>query len=213
MIPGTSKLTVKVTDSSTPSPEAATKVLSITVGPGAGATTISGTHQGPLRIGKGVTLITGATINGPLSIPPGAVVSVAGSHINGPVVSNGAKSLSVCGTTIRGSTTVSRSTGFVLIGDAGDDGSPACGPNTISGSLSVTNNTAGVELGANTITGSLELVGNTGSGPDSENAAPEVEANHIRGSFFCSGNAPAPVDDNHPNTATVPPFGQCAGLA
>ncbi len=107
------------------------------------------------------------------------------------------------------------STGFVLIGDAGDDGSPSCGPNNVGGSVSLAHNGAGVELGANTISGSVSLTNNTGSGPDAENAAPEVEANHIGGSMSYTANNSAPTDDHQPNLLTGggTASGQCTGLA
>lgn len=59
-------------------------------------TTVTGNHPGPLRIGPGATLISGASIDGPVVISPGAAVVVTDSHINGPLRSDGAASLSIC---------------------------------------------------------------------------------------------------------------------
>lgn len=178
VVPGTSNFTVKVTDSGNPA-TVATQALSITVG---GCTnTVNRTHNGPLIVRGGITCVTGTTVNGPVVVFPGAVVALTNAHVNGPLVSRGAKSVAVCGSTIRGPVTVSGSSGFVLIGDNGDDGSPACGANTISGSVVLNANRAGLELGGNTISGSVSLARNTGAGPDPENAATEVEANHIGG--------------------------------
>jgi hypothetical protein len=81
---------------------------------------------------------------------------------------------------------VTGSTGFVLIGDAGDDGAPGCGPDTISGPVTLSGNTAGVQLGGNTIHGPVSLTGNSG-GPGTG-----VEANHVSGPLACSGNTPRP---------------------
>ncbi|PZS21162.1 MAG: hypothetical protein DLM54_04755 [Acidimicrobiales bacterium] len=141
------------------------------------------------------------------------VVTIANSHLDAPLASNQAKSLSICGSTLP-SVSVANSTGFVLIGGAKDDGGPAaCGPNVISGNVTLRDNTAGIELGADTISGSVVLTNNTGQRPDSDKAGPEVEANHIGAFLVCSGNTPVPVDDNQPNTVAGRAIGQCAGLA
>jgi hypothetical protein len=100
---------------------------------------------------------------------------------------------------------VTGSTGFVLIGD---DGAPGCGTSTISGPVTLTGNTAGIQLGGNTIHGPVTLTGNSGG-----TAAPGVEANQISGPLACSGNTPAPTDHSQPNTVSGPASGQCAGLA
>ena len=99
-----------------------------------------------------------------------------------------------------------------MIGDAGDDGSPACAGGTINGNVTLTNNTAGVELGGNTINGNVTITGNTGAGLDAENARPEVEANKINGTLACSTNNPAPTTDGKPNTGSGSRTGQCAGF-
>lgn len=173
---------------------------------------VTGTHTGPLVIGTGSTIITGATIDGPVVVEPGASVSVADSQINGALRSTGATSLSVCASHVAGPVLVTGSRGSVVLGDAADDTTPACAPDTIAGPLALTHNTGGVEVGADTITGPLVLVANTGAGPSSENAAPEVEANHVGGPLVCAGNSPAPTEDAQANTLGGPATGQCSAM-
>jgi hexosaminidase len=209
LLPGTASFTVSVADSESP-PMTATAQLSLTV---VGCTTtISGTHHGPLVIGPGVTCLASATVTGPVSIGHGAVVSVADSHLSGPLHAAGTASLAVCGSQIGGPVAVTGSSGFVLVGGAGDDGSPGCAADTIGGPAVLTGNTGGAELGGNTIDGPAVVTGNSGPGPDQENAAPEVEANHITGPLSGTDNSPAPGDDGQPNTTGGPATGQCAGL-
>ena len=89
---------------------------------------------------------------------------------------------------------------------ASDDPLPACGPNTLNASsISITNNTGGVEFGGNTVTGAVSITNNTNA------SGPEVEANKITGSLACSGNVAAPTNDGLKNTVTGTKSGQCAG--
>jgi hypothetical protein len=201
---GTSELTVGVTDSETP-PMAASQALSIVAG--GCTTTITGNHPGPLTVGSGVTCIAGASISGPVTIPAEATVAISQSTLGGPLTSAGASTLSICASSIAGRVSVTGSTGFVLIGDAGDDGAPGCGPDTISGPVTLSRNTAGVQLGGDTIGGPASLTGNSG-GPGAG-----VEANHVSGPLACSGNTPPPTDNSQPNTVSGPAGGQCSGLA
>lgn len=174
--------------------------------------TVTGTHAGALVIPAGSTSLIDASIDGPVILRAGASVSIEGSHINGPIRSVGAASLALCASHVDGSVLVTNSTGLVAVGSAGDDGAPACAPNTISGAVVLSHNRAGVEVGDNTIAGPLELVANTASSPGTDSAAPEVEANHIGGPLVCSANSPAPTDDTQPNTLGGPAIGQCSGL-
>ena len=201
---GTSGFTVGVTDSETPA-MMASRTQSITAG--GCAATITGNHPGPLTVGSGVTCIAGASISGPVTVPAGATVAVSQSTLGGPLRSSGAGTVSVCASSIAGPISVTGSTGFVLIGDAGDDGAPGCGRDTISGPVTLSGNTAGVQLGGNTIHGPVSLTGNSGD------PGTGVEANHVSGPLACSGNTPQPTDDSQPNTVSGPAAGQCSGLA
>jgi hypothetical protein len=68
---------------------------------------VTGTHSGPLAIGPGVTILSGATITGPVTIALGAIVSIAGSAITGPLTAKGPGSLALCGSSVFSSHTCS----------------------------------------------------------------------------------------------------------
>jgi hypothetical protein len=103
---------------------------------------------------------------------------------------------------------ISGATGFVVVGDPGDDG---CAANVLRSTLTLTDNTAGVEVGHNSRIGSVTLKGNAGS-VWADDASPEVEANTIVGSLSCSGNTPAAINDGQPNTVSGRRSGECAQL-
>lgn len=171
--------------------------------------TISG-NTGGLTVGNGQSVLFTGKANGNVTVRPGGALTVSGGTINGALTSSGAKAITVCRSSVAGGVSVSGTTGFVLIGDAGDDGSPTCAGNTITGGASLTNNTGGVELGGNAkISGGVTFNNNTGAGPAVEDAVPEIEANSITGGLTCSAN---PVTDDHkPNTVTGTRSGPCVG--
>ena len=78
-------------------------------------------------------------------------MSVAGTEgdetVRGRLTANRAAGVTVCASHIGGSVSVANSTGPVLIGDGGDDGS-ACGANTVGGTATLHGNAA-------TVTGTL----------------------------------------------------------
>ena len=172
-------------------------------------TTITGTH-GPLVVSSGATCVSNATIHGGITVLPGAALSVSNSIVDGGITSTGATAFTVCQSRVNGATTVSASTGFVLIGDAGDDGSPACGGNTLNGLLTLSGNMRQFELGQNLIHGGARVINTSGPGPNLEDSSPEIEGNRISGALSCSGNSPAPTNDGRPNTVTGLRSGQCA---
>lgn len=167
--------------------------------------TVSGTVSAPLKIGPGVTCITGGTIAGPVSISAGATVILTGATIYGPLSAQSAAQIVVCDSTIAGPISVSGSGGSVLIGSAAAGRSPACGGNVILGPVTLTGNSGGVELGANMIAGQVTLTGNGGP-------APVVAANTIAGPLSCAANAAQPTDNGQPNTVHGPALGQCVAL-
>lgn len=137
-----------------------------------------------------------------------------GASIAGPLTVTGGTGLRVCSSNVGGPVSVFGVTGVVVIGDAGDDGRPACAPNTVAGSVTLTGNRGFVEVGGNTILGSAIVNSNTTTlNVAPENAvATEIEANRIAGSLLCAGNVPPPVNDGRPNTVIGVRNGQCAGL-
>ena len=118
-------------------------------------TTITGSH-GALALSSGTTCLVGATINGGISVGPGATLYIDDSTITGSVSTNKAAALSVCGSTLQG-LAVSGTSGSVVIGDSPADG---CTANVFNGSVTVTGNKGGVIVVGNKITGSLLVTGN-----------------------------------------------------
>lgn len=174
--------------------------------------TVSGVQRGGLNLSAGSTCLTNATVNGLTTIGPGAAVSISNSRLNGINTAGGGLALTVCGSTVNGDVTVRNSAKFVLVGDAGDDGAPACAGNTLNGTTTIVGSRGQAEIGGNTISMNLILNDSSGTGPDEESTQSEIEANRIGADLFCTGNTPPPTDDGLPNTITGQGFGQCAGF-
>ena len=167
--------------------------------------------NGGLVVTNGKSVCVTGVVNGGITVQKGGALFVAGSTINGGISSTGATALEVCASRINsGGLSVSSSTGFVEVGDGGDDGFPPCAGNVLNGGVTLSGNTAGFEFGGNSVTGASTVSNNTGSGPTVEDTKPEIEGNHF-GSLGCTGNSPAPVDGGQVNTATGTKSGQCAG--
>jgi uncharacterized repeat protein (TIGR01451 family) len=165
-----------------------------------------GSAGGTLTVGSGLTCITGATITGNLVVPAGASVVLVNSSVRGSLSATRPGSVAVCNTTIGGNVRISRATGFVLLGDPGDD---ACGPDTVHGSVNLSSNHGGVEVGHDQIGGNTSVKGTTGTGPFPDDGGTEIEGNSIGGSLRCAGNVPPPINDTQPNSVTGPRGGQC----
>ncbi|MEP7055214.1 MAG: Ig-like domain-containing protein [Actinomycetota bacterium] len=172
-------------------------------------TTVTGVVNGGLTVSTGSTCLQGATVNGGITVMPGAALSMRSTTVNGTLTSSGAKALTSCGSTTQGATSIQRSGGFVLLGDAGDDGY-ACAGNTFWGTVTLNANAGQLEVGGNDVAGGLAVIGTSGAGPDRENTTSEIEANRIRGNLDCSGNTPAPTNDGQANTVTGQRTGQCS---
>jgi hypothetical protein len=176
-----------------------------------GCSSVSGNHSGRLTISV-PTCLQGATISGPVVIQPGAALSISQSRVIGQVSSNGAAAVRICGSTITGSVSLQSSNGLVIVGDAGDDGAPGCGPNNLGAPVTLSGNKGVIELGGDTVAGPVKVTGNAASGIDPEHRAPEIEANRISGPLSCSGNIPPPTNDGLRNQVSGPRTGQCTGL-
>jgi len=81
---------------------------------------------------------------------------------------------------------------------------------TIYGDVTLTSNAAGVEVSGDTVNGTVTLTSNSGAGRTTDDAQPEIEANHVNGSLACTNNTPAPIDDGRPNTVNGSRTGQCS---
>ncbi|HEX5540862.1 MAG TPA: ExeM/NucH family extracellular endonuclease [Micromonospora sp.] len=158
-------------------------------------TTITGRHNGPLTVSAGLTCLEGATINGPVTVSPGASLMVSGGQITGPVNATRPELVTLSGTTVTGPVTVTGATGGVRVDES-----------RINGPLSVTGSSGGVRIDTVTVTGPVTVTKNTGSQPV------VVAANTISGTLSCSGNDPEPVNESRSNTVRGPATGQCARL-
>jgi len=116
------------------------------------------------------------------------------------VTSTGGGIFALCSSKVTGDVSVSKATGFVVVGDPGDD---ACGGNTLGHNLTLSSNTSGVEVSHNpSIGGNLSVTGTKGIGPFGDDTRAEIEANTVKGSASCSSNTPASTNDGQSNTVT-----------
>jgi 5'-nucleotidase len=156
--------------------------------------TITGRRVGPLTVSSGLTCVEDATLIGPVTVRAGASLLVTGGSIAGPVSAARPESVSFSGTRVTGPVTITGATGAVSLVDT-----RVTGPVTLSG------NKGGVRLEGTTVTGPVSLTNNTGG-------EAVVAGNTITGPLSCSGNNPAPVNEDRKNTVRGPASGQCARL-
>jgi len=119
---------------------------------------------------------------------------VTGGSIAGPVSAARPESVTFSGTRVTGPVSVTGATGAVSLVDT-----RVTGPVTLSG------NKGGVRIDGATVTGPVSLTNNTGG-------EAVVAGNTITGPLSCSGNNPAPVNEDRKNTVRGPASGQCARL-
>jgi hypothetical protein len=159
--------------------------------------------QAPLSLrSPGTYCVKNTTIGGSVIAASGVSLYITGARVGGAIVASGPTAVTICGSTVDGAISVKSASGFVLIGDAGYNPGgalPACAANHIGGSVILSSNRAGFELGGNRIGGSGSIVGNRGSGPPPDHLSPEIEGNRVTGSLLCHGNVPAPVNGGAPN--------------
>lgn len=112
--------------------------------------TVTGRHNGPLTV-SGFTCVAGGSVNGPVTVRPGATLVATGTTFNGPISAAGAAGVFLGDSTVRGPVQVAGGTGPVsLVG------------NTVSGPLNVVGNTGADAplLAGNTVNGPLNCTGN-----------------------------------------------------
>lgn len=128
--------------------------------------TVTGTHHGPLRVTSGVTCITAATVNGPVTVGTGASLVVTDATMRGPLTASGATLVQVSGAELTGPLRVSGTTGNLELTDTVVRGpveltdnrttlAPLVAGSTVHGPLSCTGNEpAPVDGGSpNSVTG------------------------------------------------------------
>lgn len=171
----------------------------------------SGKINGSYTVGSGQFIFANCSVNGGVTVQSGGALFLQGATVNGGVTSTNAGSLMICGSTINSGVTATGTTGFGLIGDGGDDGTPACAANTIKGGVTINNGKGGFEIAGSSITGGVSVAGNTGTGPITEDAAPEIEGNSITGALSCAtSNSPVLSNGGQKNTVTGMKSGQCS---
>jgi uncharacterized repeat protein (TIGR01451 family) len=199
--------TISAANDTTPGNNTPAAVVS-TVSCAAGRT-ITGLYAGDLTLsGAGTTCIRNATVTGKLTVQKGASLVMIGSVVGKAVAASGSGALTFCGSSLRSSVSIDAATGFVLVGDPGDDN---CAGNTITGNLGITGGLAGLNLRSNSLLSSVTVDKNKGGGPYPVDASPVIAANTIGGRLACKSNTPAPVNAGQPNTAPTK-SGQCATL-
>jgi hypothetical protein len=179
-----------------------------------GCQTISGTHRGSLNVTTPTCLAPGTQIFGKVTISGAGSLDAEGATIRGGLTATSGTGLRVCSSTVNGRTNIAGIHGVIVIGDAGDDGNPACGANTLRGPVTLTGNTGSLELGGNQIPSSVTVTNNntTITTAPENTTTTEIEANQISGNLACTGNTPPPTNDGLPNTVTGTRTGQCATL-
>jgi len=156
---------------------------------------------------SGSTCITGGSVGGNLTVPAGASVVLTNATIGGGITANNPGSVTICGTTVGNAVKVSGATGFVLLGDPGDDN---CAGNSFRTNITLSSNHRGVELGHNHIGANTSVTGTTGVGLFPEDVGAELEGNTIGGGLACSGNSSI-INDGQPNSVGGARSGQCTG--
>ena len=172
------------------------------------AGTISGNTR-DLALSGGPWLVSGANVQGKLTVAAGTSVYILNSTIASDLVASNPGAVFVCNSAVHKKVQVSGASGNVVIGDPGDDG---CGGNTINDDLTLSNDKASVDLVSNHIGGKVLVTGITGLGAVPIDTAPEIGANTISVDLNCSNNAPAPVNGGQTNTVGGNKSGQCALL-
>ncbi|MBA3654056.1 MAG: Ig-like domain repeat protein, partial [Actinobacteria bacterium] len=161
---------------------------------------LTGWYNGSYSVSPtGTTCITNANINGGVDVPAGARLSIVGSNLNGYLNSYGsAGTIVACGNTILG-ITISGATGALTIGDPFGAG---CAANSISGSVGLSGNRAGIQFLGNSVRNGMQVTNTSGG-------ATVIGGNRIAGWLQCSGNNPAATNGGRPNTASGR-TGECA---
>lgn len=140
------------------------------------AKTLTG-PQGALMVSSGTVCLDHAQVKGSVTVLGTGSVSITNSTVSGEITDSRGGALAVCGTTVGINIVAVEASGFVLIGDPGDD---YCAGNTVGLAIRVINNAHGVDVVGNRYGVSLAAVGNSGHGPYSADTAPEIANNSVR---------------------------------
>ncbi|MDG4808928.1 M64 family metallopeptidase [Micromonospora sp. WMMD1120] len=117
---------------------------------------VTGRHTGPLTVTTGVTCLRAASVQGPVTVAPGAALVAEGSSIAGSLTSSGASDVQLLRTEVRGAVALTGTTGGVTLVGARVSGALALTGSTSAptvaggeaGALSCSGGPAPVDLGA-----------------------------------------------------------------
>ena len=145
---------------------------------------ITGTVKGKLvvKAGEAVELTSTANASGAVTVESGGALDIEGATLSGSLKASGATLLRICGASVANGVTASNGSGPVVIGE----GTPGCSASTISGAVTVEDNTAGVSIDANVFEAGLTVTGNAGG--------TTVINNTVAGSLTVTGNTGTVVD-------------------
>ena len=152
-------------------------------------------------------VVTGGQVVGPVTVQPGGALQLVNSKVTNGIVVTNPSFLSVCNSQIA-APSGNPAQGLVVDGASTPlrigDPAAGCAGNRIAGDVRLTGNTGGLTLGANTVSGNMTVDNNTVG-------TPVVKANNVFKTLGCAGNNPAPVNNGQANTAPTK-TGQCRGL-
>lgn len=128
--------------------------------------TITGVHDGPVRLSDGVTCVEDATVRGPVSVSAGASLVLTDTRLDGPLAADNPSLVHVDDATVNGPVRIDGATEDVVLRDS-----------TVTGSVQLTNNTTALAplVGGLTVHGPLACSGNDPAPVDSG------IANEVRG--------------------------------
>ncbi len=144
-----------------------------------------------LLLTSGSTCLEDGVVTGPVVVSTGARLFLKGTTIKGSVRSDSGGIVALCGDHIGGAVSITRVTGFVLIGGSSGAG---CTGNSIGGATELSYNKSGIRIDGNQIVGTTIVRANSALGIDpvaGGYAAVVVLNNRLGGALQCSANSPA----------------------
>lgn len=149
--------------------------------------TVTGSHDGRLRVSSGVTCLDGASVNGGVTVSSGASLVALNSSISGGLTSTGAGTVQLFDTTVNGATTIVGTTTDVTTA-----GNRFHGDVTLSNNSQVQANQQFLEFGYE--------------------YGPILAGNAVNGDLICTGNSAPARDFEATNTISGARGGDCADL-
>ncbi|MFW6091724.1 MAG: peptidase M64, partial [Actinomycetota bacterium] len=152
--------------------------------------TVTGRHNGGLRVADGVTCLEGATVNGEVTVAAGASLVATDSTVRGGLEAGGAEVVQLLGTTVNGATEIA---------DTGTD--VTASGSTFNGGIILTGNT--------------QVPPDEGAERFSEfgfEYGPILAGNTVNGDLSCDGNSAAVADFGAANEVSGSASGDCADL-